>query len=278
MHITCLWGLHANRREMAEAHRKNQELTQNTQELRMRLLEMEQQLWSQSSAAGAPEISGPAQPATDPMMIQQQQQQYPLGEPAVLQESVQRLTNEKQQLIKNLQDMQREQAILLMELRSLQEHQQQSQQQPQEASAESVAGDTAAVGSASASAVVVEVALQQQLDQSLQQRDVLMQQVQHLQQSLQQAKAAAAARGQESTAEVELAPSGGVDADRAAVVAAEQELVEVKAQMVQLRGQLAATRWEAGVLAHTRLVHPCTACWCVITNWPSSSCGIQSLV
>lgn len=238
MHGTNLLCWYAHRREMAEAHRKNQELAQNTQELRMRLLEMEQQLWGQSTAASTPEASTAVEPAAAAEPVSAQQQPQP-EELATLQDAVERLSQEKQQLMKSLQDMQREQAVLRMELQTL--HEQQQQQEP--ADEQSTSADTAELQAAAASAV----ALQQQLEQSIQQRDTLLQQVQALQHSLQKAgdaaAAAAAVREQELTTAVVVNSSSVADAD--AVLAAEQELSEVKTQMIQLRGQLAETRCEA---------------------------------
>jgi chromosome condensin MukBEF ATPase and DNA-binding subunit MukB len=104
------WLMQDHRRELAEAHRKNQELTQDTQQLRMRLLELEQQLWG---GAAAPAAAAPAsqtapasaaaaadaeaQAAAAALVVQQQEQL------ALLQNATLQLTQEKQQLMKTLQ-------------------------------------------------------------------------------------------------------------------------------------------------------------------------------
>ncbi|KAF6257036.1 hypothetical protein COO60DRAFT_1640292 [Scenedesmus sp. NREL 46B-D3] len=168
------WLMQDHRREVAEAHRKNQELIQDTQQLRMRLLELEQQLWGGAPAA-APAAAPDAeeQAAAAAALVVQQQEQLSLLQTATLQ-----LTQEKQQLMKSLQ------------------------------------------------------------------RSNLIQQVQELEQSLQSAREAAAAAAaaaeagrqqqRDAAAAVTPAPVSGAAADAGRVA-------EVKAEMVQLRGQLAAT-------------------------------------
>lgn len=105
------WLMQDHRRELAEAHRKNQELIQDTQQLRMRVLELEQQLWGGAAApaapaaqaasaaapAGAAAVDAEAQAAAAALVVQQQEQLE------LLQTATLQLTQEKQQLMKNLQ-------------------------------------------------------------------------------------------------------------------------------------------------------------------------------
>eukprot|EP00878_Enallax_costatus_P012649 GHUV01013212.1.p1 GENE.GHUV01013212.1~~GHUV01013212.1.p1 ORF type:complete len:648 (+),score=321.26 GHUV01013212.1:993-2936(+) len=247
------WLMEAHRGELAEEHHKNQDLIQLTQELRLRLLEVEQQLWGQNVCAYAPgaQTQQPATTetaagATDAQEQQQEQQeeQQQLGLVQQLQDAVQQLMQEKQQLMKSLQDMQREQAVLLMELQGLQ----QEQQQQTAAASDSLSrtSATAAVDDA-ATASTAEAALQQQLEEAELQHTALIEQVQELQHSLKEAReaAAGAAVAQEQVASTATAMTGSTSgANVTGIVAAEQQLTEMKAQMVQLRGQLADTRCE----------------------------------
>jgi hypothetical protein len=130
------------------------------------------------------------------------------------------------------QDMQRQQAVLLVELQQL-------RQSEADATAAAEAATAAAVA-APAGPTAAELELITKLESADQQRSKLILQVQDLEQSLQSAREAAAAaeagrKQQQDAAAAALAaaPSGGADAVK---------LAEVKAEMVQLRGQLAATR------------------------------------
>jgi hypothetical protein len=97
------WLMQDHRREVAEAHKKNQDLIQDTQQLRMRLLELEQQLWGGAAPSAAPASAAAsaadvkAQAAAAALVVQQQEQL------SLLQNATLQLTQEKQQLMKNLQ-------------------------------------------------------------------------------------------------------------------------------------------------------------------------------
>jgi hypothetical protein len=127
--------------------------------------------------------------------------------------------------------MQRQQAVLLVELQQLRQ------------SEADAAAATAAAASPPAGPTAAELDLISKLEAADQQRSSLIQRVQDLEQSLQSAREAAAAaeagrrQQQDATAAAVAVPQGGADAGLLS-----GQLAEVKAEMVQLRGQLAATR------------------------------------
>jgi hypothetical protein len=136
-------------------------------------------------------------------------------------------------LLLYLQDMQRQQAVLLVELQQL--------RQPERDTTAAAEAATTTAAAAPAGPTAAELELITKLESADQQRSELILQVQELEQSLQSAREAAAAaeagrKQQQDAAAAVLAavPSGGADAVK---------LAEVKAEMVQLRGQLAATRY-----------------------------------
>jgi hypothetical protein len=154
--------------------------------------------------------------------------------------------------------MQRQQAVLLVELQQL-------RQSEAEATAAAEAATAAAAVATPAGPTAAELELINKLESADQQRSKLILQVQELEQSLQSAREAAAAaeagrKQQQDAAAAALAaaPSGGADAVK---------LAEVKAEMVQLRGQLAATRYVVFVVLRLisckhRMLSTCQPCMC----------------
>jgi hypothetical protein len=131
--------------------------------------------------------------------------------------------------------MQRQQAVLLVELQQL-------RQSEADAAAAAEAAAATSAAAVPAGPTAAELDLISKLEAADQQRSSLIRQVQELEQSLQSAREAAAVaeagkkQQQDAAAAAALAVTqgGGVDAVK---------LAEVKAEMVQLRGQLAATRY-----------------------------------
>lgn len=230
------------------------------QQMRLKLLEQDQLVWSLGGSTGQQQQQPQAAYQQEQSEAQQQalqQQQEAQVQLQQLQEFAEQLAVEKQQLMRSLQDSQREQAVLLMELQNLR-------------GAAAAAAEAAAVAAAESSrdsevtalaeaAAAAEQALKVQLQETRQHRDSLVAQVQDLQAAVQDAKAAAAqaaAQAAEATRAQALAAAAVVPAAAAApgaavgqrldAAAAVEQLKVAKVEMATLRVQLASARWVGG--------------------------------